>query len=146
MRTFGKAFTINIPIPIPVFQQLCDYIESGQRKRELSEVAGMAISEWLDSMVSAPVERRNLLRGYQWKGLFLPAGTVLRTAFKGRNYQATVQEDAIVHDGRQVSPSEFVNSLGGIRRNAWHAIWLLFPDQKIWRRAATCRAELLLQE
>jgi hypothetical protein len=83
-----------------------------------------------------------LLSGYQWKGLFLPSGTVLRTAFKGRTHQATVQGDAVFFDGRAVSPSEFVNAVGGTARNAWRAVWLLFPDEKIWRPAATCRDAL----
>jgi hypothetical protein len=142
MRGFGKPFTIDIPVPIPVFQQLCDYLESEPRKREISEVAGIAIQEWLESTVNAPVDSRALLSGYQWKGLFLPSGTVLRTAFKGRNHQATVQGDTIIYDGRAASPSEFVNAVGGAARNAWRSVWLLFPDQKIWRLAASCRDSL----
>jgi hypothetical protein len=142
MRGFEKPFTIQIPVPFTVFQKLCDYIESAPRKRELSEVAGAAIEEWLASAVNAPVDSRTLLSGYQWKGLFLPSGTVLRTSFKGRNQQATVDGDSVMFDGHAVSPSEFVNAAGGTARNAWRAVWLLFPDEKIWRLAATCRDAL----
>jgi hypothetical protein len=142
MRGFGKPFTIQVPIPFTVFRQLCDYIESEPRKRELSEVAGTAIEEWLANAVNAPVDSRTLLSGYQWKRLFLPSGTVLRTSFKGRNYQATVDGDCVMFDGRAVSPSEFVNAAGGTARNAWRAVWLLFPDEKTWRIAASCRDAL----
>jgi hypothetical protein len=96
----------------------------------------------LDRPNDAPVDSRTLLSGYQWKGLFLPCGTVLRTSFKGRNFQATVDGDCVMFDGRAVSPSEFVNAVGGTARNAWRAVWLLFPDEKIWRIAATCRDAL----
>jgi len=141
MRGFGKPFTIDVPVPIPVFQQLCDYLDSQPRRLEISAVAGIAIKEWLEG-ASAPRDVRSLLSGYQWKGLFLPSGTVLRASFKGRSQQAAVQGDAIIFDGRAVSPSEFVNALGGTNRNAWRAVWLLFPDEKIWRLAATCRDAL----
>lgn len=80
-----------------------------------------------------------MLSGYQWKDLFLPSGTVLRTVFKGRHYLATVQEASIIFEGRDVSPSEFVNAVGGSSRNAWQVLWLLFPNEKIWRLATACR-------
>jgi hypothetical protein len=44
MRGFGKPFVIDIPVPIPVFQQLCDYLDSEPQKREISEVASRAQS------------------------------------------------------------------------------------------------------
>jgi hypothetical protein len=142
MRSARRTFTIDIPIPIPVFNQLCDHLDRGGRKQELSEVAGMAIREWLQSADHAPVDVSLILSGYQWKDLFLPSGTVLRTVFKGHHYQATVQENVILFDGRHVSPSEFVNTMGGSSRNAWRALWLLFPNEKIWRLAAACRDSL----
>ncbi|HEX9172105.1 MAG TPA: hypothetical protein VF861_05535 [Telluria sp.] len=139
MPSAERTFTIEVPIPIPVFQLLCEYMDHKGERRDLGEVAGRAIREWLQSANHAPLEAAAMLTGYQWKNLFLPSGTVLRTVFKGRHYQAIVQDDVVIFEGRSVSPSEFVNSIGGARRNAWKAVWLLFPSEKIWKMACACR-------
>jgi hypothetical protein len=57
--------------------------------------------------------------GYQWKHLFLPNGTLLRTIF---------------NDRKIISPSGFANAVGGVQRNAWKAIpalpAYLFAEQR----------------
>jgi len=55
--------------------------------------------------------------GYQWKKLFLPDGTVLRTIYKGKNYHCIVENDGLRYDGKETSPNQFVNPFGGVRRN-----------------------------
>ncbi|HEY0063081.1 MAG TPA: hypothetical protein VGC21_13245 [Telluria sp.] len=77
--------------------------------------------------------------GYQWKSLFLPHGTVLRTVFKGKHHHCRVENEQIVHEGAGCSPNGFVSAVGGIRRNAWKSIWLLLPDAKHWQLADTLR-------
>ncbi|UUZ50448.1 hypothetical protein LP420_11615 [Massilia sp. B-10] len=77
---------------------------------------------------------------YQWKSLFLPHGTVLRTVFKGKSHHCRVEVDQILYQGEARSPSGFVNAVGGVRRNAWKSVWLLFPDSKHWQLADTLRA------
>jgi myosin-crossreactive antigen len=77
--------------------------------------------------------------GYQWKSLFLPAGTVLRAVLDGENTHAIVEGNHVVFDGKQVSPSGFVNTGGRAVRNAWTSIWILFPQQSVWKLAADCR-------
>jgi hypothetical protein len=44
-------------------------------------------------------------RGYQWKSLFLPEGTVLRSWSYGEHNYAQVQGDHIVHKGRPLTPN-----------------------------------------
>ena len=77
--------------------------------------------------------------GYQWKHLFLPNGTLLRTIFNGENYHCLVEKDHIRYKGLETSPSGFVNAVGGVRRNAWKVIWILFPNSSVWKLAGTLR-------
>jgi hypothetical protein len=81
-------------------------------------------------------------RGYQWKSLFLPDGTLLRTVFGGKNFHCLVENDQILYNSQPVSPSGFVNAAGGMRRNAWRSIWILLPENKEWKLADTLRTRL----
>ena len=79
------------------------------------------------------------LRGFQWKDLFLPEGTNLRTTYGDTVEFAKVCGDRIVaRDGRACTPSQFVNR-GAQGRNAWRFVWLRFPGEEQWVRAADCR-------
>ncbi len=78
-------------------------------------------------------------RGYQWKSVFLPDGTMLRTVFGGKNYHCQVENDHILYNGQAVSPSGFINAVGGVRRNAWRSTWLLRPEDKHWILADSVR-------
>ena len=80
-------------------------------------------------------------RGYQWKSLFLPEGTVLRTVYLGENYHCLIDGNHIIYEGKCVSPSQFINAVGGVRRNAWALIWLLFPGATEWKAAKSFRAK-----
>jgi hypothetical protein len=79
--------------------------------------------------------------GFQWKHLFLPNGTLLRTIFNGKNFHCLVEEDHIRYNGQIISPSGFANAVGGVRRNAWKVIWVLFPDSSVWKLAGTLRTK-----
>jgi hypothetical protein len=128
----------DIPLPLAVWHQLIDAsFKSGYQKEDW-EIAAEAIDQW--------VRRQNpdaipmpAATGYQWKQQFLPTGTVLRTVFGGKNYHCLVEGDQILYNGKPVSPSGFVNAVGGIRRNAWRCTWILFPDSKDWKLADTLR-------
>ncbi|MRW94909.1 hypothetical protein GJ699_33670 [Duganella sp. FT80W] len=77
--------------------------------------------------------------GYQWKQLFLPAGTRLRASFRRQHYFASVEGGEILCDGQSVSPSSFANLRGSGNRNAWKAVWLRFPGSPQWVLADECR-------
>jgi hypothetical protein len=77
--------------------------------------------------------------GYQWKQVFLPAGTRLRASFRRQPYFASVEGGEIQCDGQNVSPSGFANLRGSGNRNAWKAVWLRFPGSPQWVLADACR-------
>ena len=79
------------------------------------------------------------LRGFQWKSVLLPDGTILRTSHGDTVEFAKVTGDRIVaNDGITVTPSLFANRyMKG--RNAWRFVWLSFPGETRWVRADSCR-------
>lgn len=80
------------------------------------------------------------LRGFQWKNIFLPDGTRLRTSYGHANEFAKVIGDHIVSDdGTRLTPSRFANRHAK-GRNAWRFVWLRFPGDDYWSRAADYRA------
>ena len=88
------------------------------------------------------------LRGFQWKNIFLPDGTQLRTSYKHASDFAKVIGDHIVSDdGRRLTPSRFANR-PTTGRNAWRFVWLRFPGDDYWSRAVDCRTRVndLLQK
>jgi hypothetical protein len=144
MRAQPGPFYMDIPVPMSVFLALCDYREHARCKQEIHEIAGAAINEWLAShpaQVIGQVAGPPPLSGYQWKRLFLPDGTVLRTVCKGKQYSARVDDSRILMDGKNLTPSEFANTAGGMGRNAWLVIWLLFPGEREWKLANDCRTQ-----
>ena len=108
-------------------------------KQEDWEIAAEAVDEWLrrHDPDTIPMPATS---GYQWKSLFLPDGTFLRTVFGGKNHHCVVANDRIMYNGQTVSPSGFVNAVGGIRRNAWRSTWILLPDAPQWNLADTLRS------
>jgi hypothetical protein len=80
-------------------------------------------------------------RGYQWKQLFLPHGTELRTIYGGRSIYARVEDEQIISADGPTTPSRLANSQGCGTRNAWKTIWLRLPGSTRWQRAAESRRE-----
>jgi len=102
------------------------------------------VGELLHRWLLIEKERRALrengvMHGYQWKNVFLPDGTSLRT-----NYHHSVAFAKVVGDrlcaesGEVLTPSSFANR-GAAGRNAWRFIWLRFPGEEHWVRAADYR-------
>jgi hypothetical protein len=80
------------------------------------------------------------LHGFQWKSVFLPDGTHLRSSYNRTVQFAKVVGDQIMaEDGEVVTPSEFANRHAK-GRNAWRVIWIRFSGDAHWIRAADCRA------
>ena len=79
------------------------------------------------------------LRGFQWKNVFLPDGTSLRTRYRETIEFAKVVGDQIASDdGALLTPSLFANRHAK-GRNAWRFIWLRFPGDDYWILAGNCR-------
>jgi hypothetical protein len=130
----------KIPVSLDIYDQLQRASRNTGYQKADWEIATEAIDEWVrrhhPNSLPGPAQA-----GYQWKRLFLPNGTVLRTVFGGKNYHCVVEGDLIVYDKCAVSPSGFVNSVGGTRRNAWKCTWILFPDFKDWKLADSLRTK-----
>ena len=78
-------------------------------------------------------------RGFQWKNVFLPEGTSLRTGYQGAIEFPKVVGDCILSDdGESLTPSLLANRHAK-GRNAWRLIWLRFPGDTQWVRADHCR-------
>jgi hypothetical protein len=129
---------MQIPITWAIYQQLMSASLDTGYKQEFWEIAATAIHEWMVRNAPQTIAR-NAVSGYQWKQIFLPSGTLLRTVYNGANFHALVEGDRLRYDGMDISPSGFVNTTGGVRRNAWKVIWILFPDNPMWRLAASLR-------
>jgi len=79
------------------------------------------------------------IHGFQWKNVFLPEGTNLRTSYRDLVEFAKVVGDHILSEtGNSLTPSVFANQHAK-GRNAWRFIWLRFPGDGQWVRAADCR-------
>lgn len=99
------------------------------------------VQRWLVLDKERLALRRNgrAMRGFQWKHIFLPDGTSLRTSYHDNVEFAKVVGDHIVSDdGTALTPSLFANRHAK-GRNAWRFVWLRFPGDDYWIRAADCR-------
>jgi hypothetical protein len=103
------------------------------------------VVELVQNWLTVNTERSTLrqdgppLRGFQWKKVFLPEGTNLRTSYRHSVEFAKVIGDRIISDdGEALTPSLFANrhTQG---RNAWRFIWIRFPGETHWIRAINCR-------
>lgn len=139
MKTQPPNLTMSLPISLETYQKLI-HASVANGCQEIWDIGAAAIQEWMvrnnpDSLAMPPVS------GYQWKHLFLPNGTLLRTIFNGKNFHCLVEDDHLLYNGEKVSPSRFVNAVGGVRRNAWKVTWILFPNTSVWKLAGSLRAK-----
>lgn len=86
-----------------------------------------------------------LVRGYQWKSLFLPEGTVLRSWSYGEHNYARVQGDHIVHRGSPVTPNQFARLFARTTRNAWRDLYIRRPGDPSYTLACRLRDLLAAQ-
>jgi len=129
---------MTLPIPLELHQQLlAASIHSGFQK-EAWEIGALAIREWIVRN-DPDVFNMPATSGVQWKHLFLPDDTLLRTVFNGKNFHARVEGDHLHYEGKSLTPSGFANAVGGVRRSAWKVIWILFPNTSVWKLADTLR-------
>lgn len=131
---------MDIPISLEIYQQLLSASCASGFEKAYWEIGATAINEWTarhnpDSL------RLPSTREYQWKQVFPPNGTILRTVFQGKNHHCLVEDDQLRYNGQETSPSRFANAVGGVRRNAWKVTWILFPGTTTWKLAATLRGK-----
>lgn len=90
---------MELPISIEVYQQLLSAAGETGYQKEFWEIGESAIRDWM--VRHHPDALSSALAGYQWKHVFLPHGTLLRTVLGGRNHHGVVEEDAFDTRGRK---------------------------------------------
>lgn len=108
------------------------------------QVTDLALKEWMRTNAPPTAARPDdSSRGFLWKCLFLPEGTELRLCCQDKTYHARVEGDAIVYQGRSVSPRAFTIAATGNGRNAWRDLVLRLPGERHWKRASVMRRDIL---
>jgi hypothetical protein len=139
--------TMTAQLSTPTLLRLIEYLRTRSGSKDVSEALNTALEFWLDAQNELPpgVDPTGV-RGYQWKSLFLPEGTVLRSWSYGEHNYARVEGDKIMHDGESVSPNQFARSFARTARNAWFDLSVRRPGDKQFKIASVLRKELAGQE
>ena len=134
---------ICVPLPTDVFLELVEFLREEKDIRDPVEVVSDAIRYFLDnaSWKQDDLLVRSASLGFQWKSVFLPDGTQIRTSYKGSYFYATVEGDRVMHDGTATTPAAFANKIAGTSRNAWRNLWIKRPEDKEWTLADDLRPE-----
>ena len=126
--------SISLQISTRTFLELSDYLREYGDERDPSEIATIAIDAWL-ALAKGEVAYIPSVRGYQWKGLFLPERTEVRMLNRGTYTYAHVLGDALVYGGQALTPSQFAGLIGGAGRNEWRDLWIRLPGSRQWKKA-----------
>jgi hypothetical protein len=135
--------TVTVALPTHTLLTLIEQLKRRGASQDLSEAISAAVECWLADQKQFPkTADPNGLHGYQWKCLFLPEGTVLRSWSYGENNYACVEGDEIIHRGRSVTPNEFARAFARTNRNAWLDLRIRRPGDKQFRQADLLRKEV----
>ncbi|WP_295999336.1 hypothetical protein [Rugamonas sp.] len=141
---------MSLQVDTDILLQLIEQLRRLGGAQDVSEAITAAIAFWLDQGTEdppvRPVAEPAYPRGYQWKSLFLPEGTILRSWSYGEHNYACVEGDRIIHQGRAVSPNQFAQSFARSTRNAWSDLFVRRPGDKQFKLARHLRRELAEQE
>jgi len=125
-------------IPPATLSELQDFLYRTRSTFGPADAIAAAVKQWIASERAA-VESA---RGYQWKQLFLPAGTRVRMQCGEQWHYADVVDDRLLYDERPLSPHQLVEAVAGPGRNAWRELWLRRPGDKFWLQADRLRSQL----
>lgn len=137
--------SISVPFPTEKFLQLSAFLKEQGSTRDPVIAIQNAVEYWLDN---ASWKKEDLLpetlvadsaRGYRWKRLSLPNGTILRMKYAGSFHYAKVEGDALVFKGESVSPNQFALTVSGTARDAWRDLWIKRPDDQDYHCADDLR-------
>ena len=135
--------TVAAQLSTPTLLRLIEYLRMRSDSHDVSEALNIALEFWLDSKNELPPNADRIgIRGYQWKTLFLPEGTILRSWSYGEHNYARVEGDKIIHDGQSVSPNQFARHFARTARNAWFDLSVRRPGDKQYKMAGLLREEL----
>lgn len=135
-----SAILFSLPASFHTYQDLGNFMYDHGLKQEMFEIVDDAINAWMSDFLQREEEDcASKLDGYQWKDVFLPCGTTLRTVYKRKSYLAHVKACTVNYEGRNLSPGQFVNAVAKCNRNAWRTVWVRFPGEDEWKRAMSLR-------
>lgn len=130
-------------IPVDDFLKLEFYLMDVRPGIKTEAFIAELVNRWLTIELErqAVRVRGQPLRGFQWKNIFLPDGTSLRTSyFQEIEFAKVVGDRILADDGVELSPSQFANRRAK-GRNAWRFVWLRFPGDDYWVRAEDRRTQ-----
>lgn len=138
------AYEAKQPVDIPLedFLKLELYLMDVRPGIKTEAFIAELVNRWITVELErqAVRERGQSLRGFQWKNIFLPEGTSLRTSyFQEVEFAKVVGDRIVADDGAALTPSQFANRRAK-GRNAWRFVWLRFPGDDYWIRAENRRA------
>ncbi len=138
--------TVSLQVDTDTLLRLISQLKLRGGTLDIAETITSAIDLWLreQSKLSAGSDPASV-RGYQWKTLFLPDGTELRSWSYGEHNYARVIGDEIIHKGKAVSPNQFAQSFARSFRNAWTDLYIRRPEDKQFQLADRLRKQLAAQ-
>ncbi|MFC0167336.1 hypothetical protein ACFFKC_04515 [Pseudoduganella danionis] len=139
--------TVIAQVDPDTLRRLIQHMQRHGQPPDVSAAINTALKFWLDESVklaSEPSAARQ--RGYQWKTVFLPEGTILRSWSYGEHNYAEVIGDQIIHQGRSVSPNQFARSFARSMRNAWIDLSIRRPGEHHYTIASRLRDESLKKD
>jgi hypothetical protein len=84
---------------------------------------------------SSPVEEQSAKPDFITKGYRFPDGTVLRAAFKGKEYRAEIKDGSISYAGKNYgSFSAAAKAVTSSQRNGWDFWECRLPGSEDWSR------------
>lgn len=135
--------TVTLAVEPDTLLRLINQLRRTGGSQDLSDAICTAIRFWLDAQAAMPNggDPANV-RGYQWKSLFLPEGTILRSWSYGEHNYAEVVGDEIIHNGRAVSPNQFAQAFARTTRNAWTDLFIRRLGDKNYIMACRLRQQV----
>jgi len=133
---------ISVKVPTHTLLALIEQAGLNGESQDPSAIVLKAVEFWLAAQQKrAPAAEAAEVRGYQWKSLFLPEGTQIRCNTYGEHYYASVEGDAIVYQGRKLSPNQLASLHADSVRNAWNDLYIRRPGEKFYKSASRLRRE-----
>lgn len=134
--------TMSVKVPTHALLDLIEQAGLNGESQDPSAIVLKAVEFWLAAQQKrAPAAEAAEVRGYQWKSLFLPEGTLIHCKTYGEQYYACVEGDAIVHEGRELSPNQLAALHADSVRNAWNDLYIRRPGDKFYKAASRLRRE-----
>jgi hypothetical protein len=138
--------TVCTPISTNSFLKLAHFLKEQGSDRDPLEVIETAIEYWMNnaSWKGEDLMPETLVgddaRGYTWKSVFLPTGTMVRIKYDGSFIYAKVEGDYLMFNGERVSPNQFAMKVTGTARDAWRDLWIKRPRDADYRLADDLRS------